>query len=177
MPKTDVANVRARLNALLHLDGLPLYDDFISLCNAASSVLETEDASYRPSDSSGSPGGLLDFASSSLNALPVIVVPDVHARLSLILDVLDFSPPFGEGKSVLELLFAGKLLVVLLGDLPHAESRARKRWADAYGDFCSFYYDDEDVNVFLKSKSNAHVKTAGKTKQTKIIPIHSKAPG
>lgn len=145
------ARLRGRLVSLLSREGLPGYDGFIASCNEASSVLEAEPPSYRPAGSSGGPGGLLDFTAGASGGIPAVVVPDVHGRGRLLLDVLDFRPPFAGGRSVLSLLDEGRVLVVCLGDLPHAEARGRRRWAEAYADFRSFYYDGGAAEAFTGS--------------------------
>ena len=45
---------------------LPFYDDFFSLLNEVSDLLETEKTAYRPVASDGSAGGLLDFHEDEL---------------------------------------------------------------------------------------------------------------
>jgi hypothetical protein len=118
---------------------LPVHDELFKAADRTASVLEAGDESYCPADRNGSPGALLDF--TKLPALPLIVVPDLHARVYFLLNVLDFVPPEGffdrplEGKSVLEALESGGVRIVCVGDALHAEQRARERWMDALRDF------------------------------------------
>ena len=145
----SASDIRSRILSLLGRDELPKYGDFVSLCDGAVSVLVTEDSSYRSPDSSGAPGGLLDFTGEEFAGVDVLVVPDLHARGYFLLDVLDFR--IRGGNTVLERLLDGSLIVCCVGDIPHAESRAKDRWAEAYRDFCSYFYDGGDSSVFSES--------------------------
>ena len=144
--------IRKHIEEFLDQKGLPGYDSLVALCNDASSVLETEDSSYRIPDSAGGPGGLLDFTSAKYKDLPTIVVPDLHARGYFILDLLDFIVP-DYGESVLQLLIEKKLIVCCVGDIFHAEARGRDRWNMAYEDFCAYFYDGEDPSRFSESQA------------------------
>ena len=65
---------------------LPSHDEIFNLADAASTVLETESSVYRPESESGKPGSLLDFQKSPL---PLIVVPDIHARPHFMENILN----------------------------------------------------------------------------------------
>jgi len=155
----DTNEILSRMERFLSDGELPSYDGLISLCNAVTSVLETEDSSYRPYDSSGSPGGLLDFSSPSMRGLPVVVVPDLHARGRFLLDAMYFRVDSAGGRTVIDLLSSGEIIVCCVGDIFHSESRARKRWDDAYQDFRAYYYDGEPSSRFLDSAAmNAEMR-------------------
>jgi hypothetical protein len=118
---------------------LPDHDELFKIADRTASVLEAEDESYCPVARDGKPGALLDF--TKFPELPLIVVPDLHARAYFLLNVLDFVPPEGfwdktlAGKTVLEALELGAARVVCVGDALHAELRARERWLEAMRDF------------------------------------------
>ncbi len=130
-----------RLRALAAADRLPDHDGLFSLADSAAAVLETENAPYRPAGADGKPGGLLDFTPPDQERLPLIVVPDLHARAAFMLRLLEWVPPQGFlrgkscGRSVLEALDARDLRVVCVGDALHAEGRARGRWMRALSEF------------------------------------------
>ncbi|MBR6914154.1 MAG: hypothetical protein IKN34_10235 [Treponema sp.] len=144
--------IRNQIIEFLDRQELPEYDSFVSLCNSATSVLKNEDSSYRIADSSGMPGGLIDFNSDKFCDIPALIVPDLHARGYFVRDLLDFVVP-GFEKTVLTLLAEKKIIVCCVGDIFHAESRARERWADAYEDFCAYYYDGEEPSRFSESRA------------------------
>ena len=96
-------------------------------------TLETESPQLRPPDDDGRPGGLVFLD----RGLPTIVVPDLHARMDFFLAVLGYRAE--EGCRALELLDAGRLQVVCLGDGVHAEGRAAQRWRAAQGEFLDEY--------------------------------------
>ncbi|MFA6856327.1 MAG: hypothetical protein WCR31_03865 [Treponema sp.] len=128
-----------KIHALYAEQHLPSYEELLKIADRTASVLEAEDESYCPSARNGKPGALLDF--TKLPELPLIVVPDLHARVYFLLNVLDFVPAEGffdkylKGKSVLEALELGAVRVVCVGDALHAEQRARERWLEALQDF------------------------------------------
>lgn len=107
---------------------LPPYEELFSLLEKTGSIMEEEVTSYRPKDKNGKPGGLLDFT-KNYSSIPVIVVPDLHARIPLILKLMDFKI---QGKTVLELLEKKEILVCCVGDIFHSERRGKERWQKAY---------------------------------------------
>lgn len=117
------------LRSYLDSPKLPEHEALLSLLEGGLSVLEGESPSYRPQDSEGRPGGLLDFTGDEFAGLPVIVVPDLHGRGGFLLDILDLR--LG-GESVLSLLESGGVLLCCLGDIFHSEGRGRERWRRAF---------------------------------------------
>ncbi len=101
----------------------------LSLLEAGISVLESESSDYRPVADDGKSGGLLDFTDSAFHSRPVIIVPDLHGRGNFLLDLLDYNL---SGKSILELLESGEVLVCCVGDIFHSENRGRQRWKEAF---------------------------------------------
>ena len=75
---------------------LPPYREFYELLLKVSSFYENSSVSYRPSDRLGNPGGLLDFRCKNSAGqggtykrnLPLVVVPDLHARPDFLLNIL-----------------------------------------------------------------------------------------
>lgn len=143
-----------KIHKLYEEQHLPSHDDLFRTADRASSVLENEDASYRPYAADGVPGSLLDFTSSP--RLPLVVVPDLHARVYFLLNVLDFIPPAGfldpalDGKTVLEALEEGAVRVVCVGDALHAELRAKDRWLEALGDYLNGIYDGKPMRAEME---------------------------
>lgn len=105
---------------------LPTKDEIYSLTRKCIAVLDDEaSAPYRR-------GSLLDFTGQ---ALPLVVVPDLHARGYFLEDVLNYTLPadFCDGQlTVREALDAGAVRVVCVGDALHSEMRGRSRWIMAY---------------------------------------------
>ena len=67
------------------MNELPSHEYISSLAEKASTVLENENTTYRPSDMNGKPGSLLE-----LEVLPAIIVPDLHARPYFLEDILKY---------------------------------------------------------------------------------------
>ena len=112
---------------------LPFYDDFFTLLNEASEVLEnekTDAAGYRPAASDGGAGGLLDFHKDEL---PLVVVPDFHARPYFLQNILDYK--IFDDATVFEAISAGRLRLLCVGDILHTERGTRERWMAAEAEF------------------------------------------
>jgi hypothetical protein len=134
-----------KIHTLCAVPRLPDYDEFFKTADRTASVLEAEDEVYRPLAGNGKPGSVLDF--TKLPALPLVVVPDLHARVYFLRNILDFVPPAGfldkvlEGKTLLDALEMGAVRIVCVGDALHAEQRARDRWLEAWKYFNEGIYD------------------------------------
>lgn len=110
---------------------MPSHDALYSQTEECVNVLEKELLSpYRT-------GSLLDFTSQP--QLPLIVVPDLHARCYFIKDILECTLPAdfcsrenGKSLTVREALKNGAVRVVCVGDALHSEMRGRQRWMKAY---------------------------------------------
>ena len=124
-----MSNLRTLLQSYLDSPDLPSHEALLSLLETGISSLEGENEAYRPRDSEGNAGGLLDFTDEKSASLPVIVVPDLHGRGKFLLDILDFEL---SGETVLSLLEKGEMLVCCVGDIFHSENRGRARWKEAF---------------------------------------------
>ncbi|MCP4129984.1 MAG: hypothetical protein GY754_03100 [bacterium] len=129
MITTEIKNIIKDLNAIYAMKKPPGIDVMMPLVEETVSVLSREDRRVRPPDSMGLPGGLL-YLDDHKNT---IIVPDIHARLNLLLSLVCHN--MGNRVSVLERLYQGDLQIVCVGDGMHAESRAYKRWLAARGEF------------------------------------------
>lgn len=108
---------------------LPSHDEICSLADRSIGVLEKEmTAPYRK-------GALLDFAEQE--RLPLIVVPDLHARVYFLKHIMEYTLPkdfLGGDVSVQEALEQGAVRIVCVGDALHSEMRGRGRWMRAWQD-------------------------------------------
>lgn len=124
------------LSVLFNAETLPSHEYLFNLADKVSSLLENEKTSYRPEADNGENGALLDFTSEE--ELPVLVIPDLHARSYFLSHILNFKLPEETVKgspSVLEALSEKKIRVICVGDLLHSELRGRERWLNALEDF------------------------------------------
>jgi len=96
-------------------------------------ALNSESEEVRPYDAAGLPGGLLYLHPD----LPTVVVPDLHARMELVLSVL--AARDDQDLPALDRLEAGQLQILFLGDGFHAEGRAVARWQSALEEFKGGY--------------------------------------
>ena len=119
-----------KIKKILTSSKLPSYDDFFQMLNAASECLENEKAAYRPVASDDKPGALIDFHNDDV---PVVVVPDLHARPYFLLNILEYK--LFADMNVYEALAAGRVRLLSVGDILHTERHTRERWAAAAAEF------------------------------------------
>lgn len=106
---------------------LPSKEELSFLLHSVIDTLLNEDEAYRPRYK-GDVGSLLEFKDS----LPVIIIPDLHARFYFLLSLLDYKI---EGETVSFLLEQEKIRLVFLGDGLHTEALQKERWIKAYDAF------------------------------------------
>jgi len=95
-------------------------------------VLARENPEIRPVNRAGHPGGMLILNKE----IPVIIVPDLHARRDFLMNVLNMATPSGD---ILSRLADGSLQLLCLGDGFHAERRGYKRWIRSLEEFQTGY--------------------------------------
>ncbi len=117
---------------------VPQKDDFFSKISSTIQVLRNEDTVLRPHDETELSGAFLDISAFD-NSLPVVLVPDLHARLDFFNEILDFSYCFDDSSatelSIKEALLQGKVFVICVGDGLHSERRGYERWLLAQEDW------------------------------------------
>lgn len=111
----------------------PPNDELAGRLNCVIKVLQNEDASYRPRAKKIS-GGLLDFSN---NELPIIIVPDLHARAFFLYHLLKYNlfNVLGLNENVFDALCNSHIIVICVGDILHSEARAYNRWCVALNEF------------------------------------------
>ena len=115
-----MSDLYTRLAQYAAQDVLPTHDDLLALVDAA---LSANEAYCTP---------LLDFTAQE--QLPLVVIPDLHARRDFLLHILAYTLPQYDA-SVLTLLAQARLRVVCVGDLFHSERRGYERWLLAYEEY------------------------------------------
>jgi hypothetical protein len=133
------SHIKQKLSAIYYRDRPPEGGEYIPLLQKVIHVLENEEQKIRPHDDDDRPGGLVQLEKT----LPVFIVPDLHARMELIIHVL-----FGGAASrpLAELLSEGRAQLVFLGDGFHAEIRALERWHNALNEFMTGYQSHADMD-------------------------------
>ncbi|MCQ2576589.1 MAG: metallophosphoesterase [Treponema sp.] len=142
---------------------LPSYETLYETASKASDLLEKEITAYRPAADNGKAGSLLEFGS-----LPVIVVPDIHARKEFLTNILKFSLPkdFTQTSrkfTVEQAMKQNKLLVICVGDGIHNELN-KERWLKIQSEF-------EDLNFegsAMKEEMSESLQTLQKLMELKI---------
>jgi len=105
----------------------PRPEQLRKLLDEGVSALASESAETRPYASSGEPGGIV-----WISAPLVAVVPDLHARATLLSDFLSSFLPNRPHSRIIDLILDGQLAIVCLGDVFNTEGRlGAARWARA----------------------------------------------
>lgn len=159
MDLSDVVDLLQRLTA----DPVPpspdeLADDLLP----AIEILESEPDAIRPHARDGRAGGLVYLDP----ALPVVVLPDIHARLDLLASVLGVSfPDHGIEEPVGVALAQGTAQLVCIGDYVHGEARVRDRWLHAYNEFVEGYESHRAMDAEM-AESLGVVRTVARLKRS-----------
>lgn len=121
-------SLRLKIQSYRDRNDLPSEQELINLLDRTVSTLESEVTDYRQPAEDGSAGGLLDFSSKDL---PVIIVPDLHARPDFLIQLINCT--IGD-ETLLSALANDKLFVICVGDGVHSESPidSRDRWVRSY---------------------------------------------
>ena len=142
------------IKKILTSSSLPTYDAFFEILNEASEVLDAECGSgfeYRPLASDGKPGSLLDFHEDTL---PLLVVPDFHARPYFLLNILEHQifddSSQGGAATVFEALEQGRIRLLCVGDILHTERGTRERWAAAHIEFLKEIYTGPAISAEMQ---------------------------
>ena len=136
--------LRRRLHAIFEREVPPQAVDYRQKLEKVIGVLDDEDATLRPRNSLGKPGGLICLRAD----LPVVIVPDLHARMDFLLHVLQFR--YNGSHTVMQGLASGKLQVLCVGDGFHAESRAADRWKAAFVEFRAGYKEHRQMDEEMR---------------------------
>lgn len=144
----DTSVFKDQLKNIVQSKSFLSQDELTSFLNDSLNILSNEDASYRPLNSEGKRGGLLDFSNSRL---PVIVVPDLHGRVDFLLRLLDFKL---DGRCVLDLLNNGEVIVICVGDAVHGEARAYERWLLSYSEWLNENYESDTMKEEMLENLN-----------------------
>ena len=134
-----------KIKSILSSSGLPTYDQFFEILNAASDCLENEKTEYRVKADDGKCGSLLDFHNEEL---PLLVIPDFHARPYFLLNILEYQ--IFEDASVFEALAAGRLRLLSVGDILHTERGTRERWIAAQAEFMRNIYTGPAISAEMQ---------------------------
>ena len=127
------------IKKVLQSDSLPDYEYLFDILIQVTSVLDKENTSYRQLASDGETlGGLIEFNDN----LPMIVLPDLHARYDFLQNLLTYKiykkaniPGITKATSVYQALKKGLINVVCVGDAIHTEKNTVLRWEKAHEDF------------------------------------------
>lgn len=137
------------INKILTSEALFEHGEIFGIAEKMCDVLENEDSSYRPAAQDSKPGSLLDFHNIDI---PVIVIPDLHARPYFLKNILNYTLPqdfvFGMKEiSVFEALQKNLVNLVFLGDALHTERTTKDRWFKIEEEFDEGVYDGESMKA------------------------------
>jgi len=122
-------SLKNRLIGIYKRELPPEADKYIKVLERINSILLTEDRDIRPYDSAGLPGGMLYLKKD----IPTIIVPDIHARMDFVINIMLGMDTDGEKR--LQKIADNRLQVLCVGDGVHSEKRGASRWTMAYREF------------------------------------------
>ncbi len=124
---------------ILRNSELPHHDYVFDLTSKVCEILENESTKYRPLNKNGERGSLLDFLNDEL---PLVVVPDIHARPFFIKNILECSLPLDfvnyenqKKYTIFDALSKKLIRLVCVGDALHTERFSKERWQNAFEEF------------------------------------------
>ena len=130
----------SKITRLLELKTPLPYTEFFSIINNVLNKLDVEKCNYREPSKNNELGSLLDFTKEK--SLPLIIVPDIHARTQFLKNILDYkiTPElkFLNNKkpiSVFQALKNKKIRIICVGDALHTEVNTAERWLNIQQEF------------------------------------------
>ncbi len=129
MSDEELAALEETIRSYCGRNSLPSENELTELLDTTISTLEEEDTSYRPLADDGNAGGLLEFRE---NSLPLVIVPDLHARQDFLPSLLSCS--FDGLPPLLSALNQNLVRVICVGDGVHTEipQLVYERWWQSY---------------------------------------------
>ncbi len=137
-----------RLEELIRRRKYPEPEKLQAALKQVKKVMDNENPLIRPRDRGGYPGGLIQ-----LKDLPLVIVPDLHARVDYMRTLAYWIPP-GMDKPVLKLLEEGKIQVVCAGDGFHSEGLKRARWIEAYSEYRGGFVRHKAIDSEMRDSLN-----------------------
>lgn len=131
--KTDISDIKSEIVENYIRNNLPEKREFMNQLSEVNMTLENEKQSIRPLDNNMKAGGIINLKKD----IPTIIVPDLHGRGDLLLNILFIRDK--RGISVIDNLKNDEMQLVCIGDGMHAESRAIERWKKAFVEYKSDY--------------------------------------
>lgn len=166
------------VKSLLSAASLPDYTSLFELTSQMTNVYDNEMTRYRDPGEDTMPGSLLDFQGDSL---PLIVVPDLHARPLFILNLIDyilpkdFIPDYEKyadengNITVFQALEQKLIRIVCVGDGLHTERSTRIRWEEAY---YGYSHDNVTCAAMCQEMSEGLALLCGLMKLKEYFPEH-----
>ncbi|MBN1698120.1 MAG: metallophosphoesterase [Spirochaetales bacterium] len=144
-------HIKKKLVEIYNRKTLPPVPEYLEVLKQVNYVLENENESIRPYGTEGingnKPGGVIQLKQYT----PVIIVPDLHARLDFFIKIMLLSDD--QGETNIDKLSSDTLQIVCVGDGFHAEGRAVARWQKAFEEFTTKYkrhrHMDEEMRESL----------------------------
>ena len=115
-----MSSFKPNVEECLALQELPSYEFISYLVKNVCTVLANESEKYRPANCVGQPGSLLKLYEEDKRCLPVVIIPDIHARPDFIQNILDCTLPKLK-LTVMQALEQKKIDLVCVGDAVHTE--------------------------------------------------------
>ncbi len=138
--QTKVDRIKQNIIEIYRKRSSPPGAEYLKVIEDANNVLTCENPDIRPPDSGKLPGGIIRLKKN----IPTIIVPDLHARVKFIINLLSFTDT--AGMSVLQKLAFNQIQIVCIGDGFHSEHGTRERWKAAYKEFTSGFHSSKHMD-------------------------------
>ena len=138
--QTKVDRIKQNIIVIYRKRNTPPGNEYLKVIEKANNTLSSENPEIRPSDSNGLPGGIIHLKKN----IPTIIVPDLHARVKFMINLLSFTDT--AGMSVLQKLAFNQIQIVCVGDGFHSEHGTRERWKAAYKEFTSKFHSSKHMD-------------------------------
>lgn len=132
--QTKVDRIKQKIITVFRKRNNPPGQEYLKVIKEANSALSSENHEIRPYDSNSLPGGIINLKKN----IPTIIVPDLHARVKFLVNLLSFTDT--AGISILQKLAFNQIQIVCIGDGFHSEHGTRERWKASYLEFTSGYH-------------------------------------
>lgn len=136
--------VREKLEDIASRPDLPGREAYLHLLERTITVLEHENRTMRPSDSTGLSGALVYLNRD----IPTVILPDLHGRGGFFSRVMN-AQVTGEA-TVIESLQTGGIQVLCLGDGFHSERRGLNRWLRAFDEYTQSYARHDSMDEEMR---------------------------
>lgn len=134
-----------QIKSFLIEPNLPFYKDIFEILDKASTILETEIKPYRVASSDNKPGCLISLTEA---VIPLVIVPDLHARPYFLNNILNYT--LGDGSTISQALCENRINLIFVGDILHTERNTKDRWLAIQDEFAQNIFTGPAISMEMQ---------------------------